>query len=102
MGKSFFSMLCRSSATGTTSVSGLGSAGSVSDGEAASAGRRVPLRDGLVELALEVADLVSELRRILETELFGGGEHLLLELDDRLLDLRRRDAQAMPPARPRD
>ena len=49
-------------------------------------------RRGL-ELAAELLDLVTELRRILEAQLLGGGEHLLLELDDQLLHLVR---AAMP------
>ena len=40
-----------------------------------------------VELAAEVADLVAELGRVLEAQLLGGGEHLLLELAHHLLDL---------------
>ena len=40
-----------------------------------------------VELAAQVADLVAQLGRVLEAQLLGGGEHLLLELAHRLLDL---------------
>src|SRR5438105_3861414 len=39
------------------------------------------------ELAAELLDLVPELRRILEPELLGGREHLLLEVDDEALYL---------------
>src|SRR3712207_1492645 len=46
-------------------------------------------RRGRVELSPEIADLVAELGRVLEAQVLGGGEHLLLELDDRRLDLRR-------------
>src|SRR4051794_6965984 len=41
----------------------------------------------LVELASQLADLVAQPRRVLEAQLLGRGEHLLLELDDRRLDL---------------
>src|SRR5262249_17725132 len=39
------------------------------------------------ELAAELLDLIAELRRVLESELLGGGEHLLLERDHELLEL---------------
>src|SRR5436190_14581071 len=57
---------------------------------------------GAVELVAEVLDLVPELRRVLEPQLLGRGEHLLLELDDQLLELLRRAnllVSAGPPAR---
>src|SRR5919201_6116293 len=40
-----------------------------------------------LQLVPEVLDLVPELGRVLEAEVLGGGEHLLLELDDQLLEL---------------
>src|SRR5215213_2035747 len=43
----------------------------------------------LVELAPQLADLVAQPCRVLEAQLLGRGEHLLLELDDRRLDLGR-------------
>src|SRR5262245_21157298 len=46
-------------------------------------------RRGLVELSAQVADLVAQLRRVLEPQLLRRREHLLLERDDRLLDLVR-------------
>src|SRR5215216_3527778 len=49
----------------------------------------------LVELAPQLADLVAQLGRVLEAELLGGGEHLLLELHDRLLDLVRLHVDAL-------
>src|SRR5512133_140185 len=59
----------------------------------------------LGQLAPQLADLVAQARRVLEAEVLGGGEHLLLELDDRLLHLRERQvvgpdplAVASPPA----
>src|SRR6478735_1512236 len=52
-------------------------------------GRRFVLRD-LAQLAPDLADLVAKAGRVLEAEVLGGREHLLLELDDRLLHLRER------------
>ena len=49
----------------------------------------------LVELVAQVADLVAQLRRVLEPQLLGGREHLLLELDDRRLDLVRLHVDAL-------
>src|SRR5215471_1734671 len=40
-----------------------------------------------VELATELLDLVTQLGRVLEPELLGCREHLLLELHDELLEL---------------
>src|SRR5512133_1125726 len=69
---------------------------------------RATLRRRLValdlgQLAPELADLVAQARRVLEAEVLGGGEHLLLELDDRLLHLGERevlglDALAVAPS----
>ena len=39
------------------------------------------------ELPAQVADLVTHAGRVLEAQLLGGREHLLLELDDRLLEI---------------
>src|SRR3954466_14553375 len=57
------------------------------------------------ELPPQLADLVAQARGVLEAQVLGGGEHLLLELDDRLLHLRERQvlgldalAIAAPPA----
>src|SRR3954453_5158502 len=44
---------------------------------------------GRLQLAPQVLDLVAQLGRVLEAQLLGGGEHLLLELDHELLDLGR-------------
>ena len=55
----------------------------------ATAGSRLPERRG-VQLAPQLADLVAQLGGVLEAQLLGRGEHLLLELDDRRLDLGRR------------
>ena len=44
------------------------------------------------ELAPQLLDLVAELGRVLEAELLGGGEHLLLERDHELLELVSRHA----------
>ena len=41
------------------------------------------------ELAPELLDLVAQLRGVLEPQLLGGGEHLLLERDHELLELAR-------------
>src|SRR5262249_17736690 len=64
------------------------------------------LRSGRNELAAKIFDLVAQLGGVLEAELLGGGEHLLLELDDQLLELRRRHAfdvlAAAPALRRRD
>src|SRR3954452_598444 len=53
----------------------------------------------------QLADLVAQARGVLEAQVLGGGEHLLLELDDRLLHLGQREvlgldalAVAAPPA----
>src|SRR3954447_20760245 len=40
-----------------------------------------------VELAAQIADLVAELRGVLEAQVLGCREHLLLELHDRALEL---------------
>src|SRR5450755_566809 len=110
MGKSLFSMLSRSRATRTTSVSGSelqpGQASGPrrrwyspsAGGRAASAGGRPALGQGDVELALEVPDLVPELGRVLEPEVLGGGQHLLLQLHDRALDLGRLHRSGGAPA----
>src|SRR3954471_2220946 len=57
------------------------------------------------QLAPQLADLVTQPRRVLEAEILGRGEHLLLQLDDRLLHLGERHvlrlrapALAAPPA----
>src|SRR3954471_13454772 len=42
------------------------------------------------QLAAQLADLVAQPRRVLEAQILGRGEHLLLELDDRLLHLGQR------------
>src|SRR5690349_11787111 len=86
-------MLCRSSATWSTS--GCSQAGR------RLADRRPAFGNSLVELALEVADLVAQLGGVLEPQLLGRGEHLLLELDDRLLDLGGLHPLDLPPAAPR-
>src|SRR3954469_3867109 len=62
-------------------------------------------RFDLVELAPQDLDLVAQLGRVLEAEVVGGGQHLLLELHDRAGDLLRRHAllvrgAAAAPARP--
>ena len=44
------------------------------------------------ELAAQLLDLVAELRRVLEPQLLGGREHLLLERDHELLELAAVDA----------
>src|SRR6478735_5014166 len=58
-----------------------------------------------IQIAPQVADLVAQLGRVLEAQLLRGGEHLLLELAHRLLDLRRCHVGlrlAAPPALGRD
>src|SRR5690606_11283388 len=52
------------------------------------------LRAGLqrVEVTAEALDLVAQLRRVLEAQLLGGRQHLLLELDQRARDLLGRHA----------
>ena len=40
-----------------------------------------------VQLAAQLLDLVAELGRVLEPQLLGRGEHLLLERDHELLEL---------------
>ena len=40
-----------------------------------------------VEVAAQLLELVADPRRLLEAEVVGGGEHLLLERDDRPLEL---------------
>src|SRR3954468_19520982 len=52
---------------------------------AASLGRRVAPE--VAEDPAQVADLVAQPRGVLEPQVLGGRQHLLLELDDRLLDL---------------
>ena len=49
----------------------------------------VVLELGPEQLAAQLLDLVSQLGGILEPELLGRGEHLLLELDDQPVDLLR-------------
>src|SRR4051812_31935696 len=51
----------------------------------------------LRELAPQLADLVAQPRRVLEAQVLGGGEHLLLELDDRLLHLGEREIVGLDP-----
>src|SRR3954462_9089533 len=52
-------------------------------------GRSVAGRGGhRLELAPQVADLVAQLRRVLEAPLLGRRQHLLLQPHHRLLDLR--------------
>src|SRR3954471_17242210 len=51
----------------------------------------------LRELAPQVGDLVAKARRVLEAQVLGGGEHLLLELDDRLLHLVEREVLGPDP-----
>src|SRR5579872_887290 len=61
-------------------------------------------RDG-EQLATELLDLVAQLRGVLEAQLLGGGEHLLLELDHEALELLARhplDLLAAAAARRRD
>ena len=41
----------------------------------------------VAQLSPQLADLVAQLRRVLEAEVVGGGDHLLLELDDHPLQL---------------
>src|SRR5215210_8569314 len=41
----------------------------------------------LVQLPSQRLDLVAQLGRVLEAEIIGRGEHLLLQLDDRAADL---------------
>src|SRR5215210_5682735 len=53
-------------------------------------GRRRLVALDVGDLASQLADLVAQPRRVLEAQVLGGGEHLLLELDDRLLDLGER------------
>src|SRR5436189_287689 len=53
------------------------------------------------ELAAEILDLVTQLRCVLEPQLLGRGEHLLLELDDQFLELARRHSlHVLAPAPP--
>src|SRR3954452_25279307 len=52
----------------------------------------------LRELATQLADLVAKPRRVLEAQVLGGGEHLLLELDDRLLHLGEREILGLDAA----
>src|SRR5437879_9307503 len=60
--------------------------------------RRSSQRNCLIELQLEVTNLVAQLGGVLEAQLLGGREHLLLELDDRLPDLGwRHVGHARPP-----
>src|SRR5947209_2540651 len=49
--------------------------------------RRSTLRHRQVEFPLEVPDLIPQLGRVFEAQILGGGEHFLLQLDDRLLEL---------------
>src|SRR4051794_4705465 len=42
----------------------------------------------LAQLAAQLADLVAQARGVLEAQVVGRRQHLLLELDDRLLELR--------------
>src|SRR3954469_26022466 len=60
------------------------------------ASRHAP-RNGLTgadgeELVAQRLELVAQLRGVLEAQLLGGREHLLLERDDELLDLLARHA----------
>src|SRR3954465_5254651 len=62
---------------------------------------RSPLRRRRgVQLAPQVADLVAELGRVLEAQLLGRGEHLLLELAHHRLDLVRRHLDLLVGAAP--
>src|SRR5206468_860905 len=45
------------------------------------------VRERGLEIAAQVLDLVAQLGRVLEAQVLGGREHLLLELDDRALQL---------------
>src|SRR4051795_3425291 len=70
---------------------------------AASSLTRERLRRRLValdlrELAPQLADLVAKPRRVLEAQVLGGGEHLLLELDDRLFHLGEREILGLDAA----
>src|SRR3954468_8571095 len=51
----------------------------------------------LRELAPQLPNLVAQARRVLEAEVLCGGEHLLLELDDRLLHLGERQVLGLDP-----
>src|ERR1035437_1085344 len=52
------------------------------------AARRLPLAPGQrLQLEPDVLDLVAQLGGVLEAELLGGGEHLLLQFDRQLLQL---------------
>ena len=53
-----------------------------------------------VQLAAELLDLVAKLGRVLEPELLGGREHLLLERDHELLQLLARHALDLALATP--
>src|SRR3954471_22027062 len=89
MGKSLLSMSWRSRATAIPPDSGR-SAASVAEGASGrglATGWAGGARPDLVEVPAEVSDLVSQLCRVLEAQVVGGGQHLLLELDDQLLDL---------------
>src|SRR5688500_7609935 len=83
MGKSRRSMSWRSSGKGS-------SPGSVTRRAPAYptvSSRRGLLGAGLVQVATQVADLVAQLGGVLEAQLVRGGQHLLLELHQQLLDL---------------
>ena len=48
------------------------------------------------EVAAQLAQLVAQPRGVLEAQLLGGREHLLLELDGHLLELVRRQLLGVP------
>ncbi len=54
------------------------------------AGRPAAARRARVELAPHLGDLVAQAGRLLESQLLGRGEHLRLEVDQRLFELLRR------------
>src|SRR5580693_2192737 len=55
-------------------------------GGVAGYGRR-PARVDLAQVATQLAQLVAQLRGVLEAQVVGRRDHLLLELDDHLLEL---------------
>src|SRR3954452_24573812 len=56
---------------------------------------------GQVQFAPEVTDLVAQLGCVLDAQLFRGGQHLLVELAHRVLDLGRGHVRALlAPAAP--
>src|SRR5450755_1115650 len=76
----------------STSLSNVGKPAQRSGTEASSG------RNGPVELALEVANLIAQLGGVLEPQVLSRGEHLLFKLDDRAFDLGRRHAPDRPLA----